>query len=251
MRFDTIQAAMTAGETLVFGHRGAMAKAPMNTLAAFKLAYQQGAQGIELDTHLSGDGALIVLHDFSVDATTDGQGEAGDLTLEQLKRLDAGAWFSAEFAGEQIPTLDEVFESVGSKLLINVEVKSRFAERQQVSQAVARCIRAHALARRVLVSSFDALLLREFRAVMPEVLLGYLHAPGYFAAEHLAGEFSALHPHETMIDAGYMNRARGQGCFVNAWTVNDGRRACDLKALGVNALITDDPAATLAALASC
>ena len=251
MRYGSFREAMTSSQTLVFGHRGAMASAPMNTLAAFELAHQQGAHGIELDTHLSRDGRLIVLHDFSVDATTDGQGDAAELTLAQLKRLDAGAWFSDAYAGEGIPTLDEVFEAVGEKLLINVEVKSRPALRQDVCQALASCIRAHGLAKRVLVSSFDPLLLREFRDALPGIMLGYLHAPGYVDAKQLDGDFAALHPHHTMIDAAYMAGAREHGQFVNTWTVNDGRRACELMALGVNALITDDPAAMLAALAAC
>jgi glycerophosphoryl diester phosphodiesterase len=116
------------GRTLVFGHRGAKAYAPMNTIPAFELAAQQGADGAELDVHLSRDGNPIILHDFSVDATTDGSGLARTMTLAQLKDLDAGGWFGDAFRGVRIPTLDEVFEAVGSRLYINVEIKSETVE---------------------------------------------------------------------------------------------------------------------------
>ena len=111
---------MYQGRTLVFGHRGARAYAPMNTIPAFELALKQGTDGVELDTHLSSDGVLIVLHDFTVDSTTDGNGYAKDMTLSELKELDAGKKFGEAFIGTCIPTLDEVFEAVGKKLFINV-----------------------------------------------------------------------------------------------------------------------------------
>ncbi|MFZ4814035.1 MAG: glycerophosphodiester phosphodiesterase, partial [Phototrophicaceae bacterium] len=119
---------------LVFGHRGAMAYAPMNTLAAFELAAQQGAHGIELDVWLSADDALVVIHDFEVNHTTNGEGRVGSMSLAEIKALDAGSWFSPEFAGTQIPTLDEVFETVGKKVFVNVEIKSVSMDNQTIVQ---------------------------------------------------------------------------------------------------------------------
>jgi len=87
------------GRILVWGHRGARAYAPMNTIPSFELALKQGADGVELDTHLSKDGQLIVLHDFTVDSTTDGKGLAKDMTLAQIKALDAGSSFSPQYKG--------------------------------------------------------------------------------------------------------------------------------------------------------
>ncbi len=242
---------MISGETLIFGHRGAMAEAPMNTLAAFELAYEQGAQGVELDTQLSKDGQPIVLHDFSVDATTDGQGAAADYTLAELQRLDAGAWFSAEFAGERIPALDDVLAAFGSKLFINVEIKSRLSGRDALSQAVANCITRHALLDRVIVSSFDPLLLRSFRAHCPQAMIGFLHYRGADARLVDGADQDAMHPWHELVDAAYMEGARASGSFVNVWTVNDERRARQLKGLGVNGIITDMPAKILTALKEC
>ncbi len=242
---------MESGETLVFGHRGAMASAPMNTLASFQLAYKQGAAGIELDVHLSKDGHLIVLHDFTIDATTDGQGAAADFTLAELKRLDAGSWFSPAFVGEQIPTLDEVFELVGRKLLINIEIKSRSTESEAINHAVADSIRSHQMTDRAIVSSFDSRLLQRFIEICPEVMIGYLHSPSG-AADLMDGlAHEARHPWHELIDDAYMSWAKGSGYFVNAWTVNDTQRACALKRLGVNGLITDSPAHIIDALESC
>lgn len=242
---------MESSETLVFGHRGAMAHAPMNTLASFQLAVEQGAAGIELDVHFSKDEQLIVLHDFELDATTDGHGTAADLTLTELKELDAGTWFSPAFAGEQIPTLDEVFESVGSKLLINVEIKSRFSEPEALNLAVAACIKHHRLSERTLVSSFDPQLLRHFKSICPDVMTGFLHSPAAIAALMDDVPHEARHPWHEVIDGDYMDWADKCGYFVNAWTVNEPQRACSLKRLGVNSVITDDPAGIRAALQSC
>ena len=165
------------GRTLVFGHRGANAYAPMNTLPSFELAVKQGADGVELDVQLSKDGQLIVLHDFTVDHSTDGQGYARDMTLAQLRELDAGIKFSEEFRGTQIPTLDEVFEAIGDKLYVNVEIKSETEGTDGVEQKTVDCIAQYSMEARVIVSSFNPLALRRFRAIMPDVPIGYLYAP--------------------------------------------------------------------------
>lgn len=239
---------ITSDETLVFGHRGASAVAPQNTLAAFERAAQQGAQGIELDVHLTRDGQLVVIHDFTVESTTDGAGAVAEMTLAQLQKLDAGAWFSSEFAGERIPTLDEVFAAVGGELLINVEIKSSATG---IVNAVVDCIRHHQMETRALISSFDADVLRRLRP-LTDVPLGCLF--GFASQSQLAEMASfcaALHPWHEQVDADFMQRARDLGCLVNVWTVNDPLRACQLAALGVNSIITDHPETTLAALQQC
>ncbi len=230
------------GRTLVWGHRGARAHAPMNTIPSFELALKQGADGVELDTHLSKDGLLIVLHDFTVDSTTDGKGLAKDMTLTQLKALDAGGSFSPEFKGTRIPTLDEVFEAVGKKLFINVEIKSESQETDGVEQAVADCISRHGLTDSVIISSFNPLALRRFRAILPDVPIGYLYSPDYNFSEQMEGfPHEARHPQDQMIDAAYMDWAKSQNYRVNTWTVNDPARAVTLRNLGVDAIITDKP----------
>ena len=248
MTFSTIRDAMNSGETLVFGHRGAMAHAPMNTLASFQAAYDQGAQGVELDVQLSRDGHLVVVHDFAVDATTDGQGRVADLSLTALKALDAGGWYAEAFAGETIPTLDEVFAAFGDALLINVEIKSASDESTGLEQAVADCILGHDCAERVIVSSFNAHALRQVRAICPQLLIGYLYLPMYGDPPNNEIPYEALHPWHDMVDEEYVDSARRDGHYVNTWTVNDPARAIELRRLGVNAIMTDDPAGIIAAL---
>jgi glycerophosphoryl diester phosphodiesterase len=232
-----------AKETLVFGHRGASAYTPMNTLPAFELAVQQGADGVELDVHLSGDGQLIVMHDFTVDHTTDGSGLAKSMTLAELKQLDAGYKFGEQFRGTRIPTLDEVFAAVGGKYLINVEIKSITEETDGVEQATADCIQRHGLTSSVLVSSFNPLALQRFRAIQPGVAIGYLYAPGYtFFPEVMESlPHEALHPYHESIDSALVERARRTGQIINTWTVNEPAQAVNLRDLGVQGIITDKP----------
>jgi glycerophosphoryl diester phosphodiesterase len=238
------------GRTLVVGHRGASGSAPMNTLTAFQLALAQGADGIELDTHLTKDGVLIVLHDFTVDHTTDGSGYARDMTLVEIKQLDAGYKFGASFRGTRIPTLDEVFERVGGKLLINVEIKSEGQETDGVEQAVANCIRRHGLQSSIIVSSFNPYALQRLRQILPEVPIGYLYAPDWMFWPEVMDTIphEARHPHFSVIDSAYMKAAREHGWRVNTWTVNDPEEARRLRDLGVDAIITDYPARMIEAM---
>ena len=245
MPFSTVKDAMESGETLVFGHRGAMRDAPMNTLAAFKLAHQQGAAGIELDVQLAKDGQVVVIHDFTVDATTDGRGAVSGKTLRALQALDAGGWFAPQFAGERIPSLDAVFEAFGRQLLINVEIKSAAAHDAGLERAVAAVIGRHQMQPRVIVSSFDPQALQRFKAALPAVMTGFLHQSRLESGAQTALAalpHAARHPQHQLIDAAYMHWAKQRGHYVNAWTVNDPQRAKTLKKLGVNSLISDSPA---------
>src|SRR6266508_4216831 len=141
---------------VIFAHRGASAHAPENTLAAFELALAQQADGIELDVKLSSDGQVVVCHDSTVDRTTDGKGRIKDLPLAELKKLDAGSFFSEKFHGEKIPTLEEVFESVGKRTFINVELTNYNSPRDQLVETVCMLVKKCGLQQRVMFSSFFA-----------------------------------------------------------------------------------------------
>src|SRR5512135_2653183 len=114
---------------LVLAHRGASLHAPENTLAAFTLAADQGADGIELDVKLTRDGSIVVMHDATVDRTTTGHGRVSDLTLSEIKALDAGSNFEPQFAQERVPLLEEVFAAVAGRLMINIEL-TNYASRR-------------------------------------------------------------------------------------------------------------------------
>lgn len=239
------------GRTLVFGHRGASADAPMNTLPAFELAAAQGADGVELDVWRTKDGEIVVIHDATVDGTTNGKGKVQQMTFAQIRELDAGSKFSPQFAGTQIPTLDKVFEAVGKRLLINVELKSETIGTDGLEQAVAEKIRRHNMARRVIVSSFSPFALRRFRRIMPEVPIGFLYAedmPRFLRLFMIGLSHEARHPHYTMIDAAYVAWAKRSGYRVNTWTVNDIPSAVRQRDLGVDGIITNYPGKVLEAL---
>lgn len=249
MTAHTIIDAMYTTTPLVFGHRGAKAYAPMNTLPAFALAAEQGADGIELDVHRSHDGYPVIVHDFTVDTTTNGSGRVTEMSLRDLKALDAGSWFGPAFAGVQIPTLDEVFEAVGQRLFVNVEIKAEFPETDGVEEMVAACIARHQMQARVLISSFNPRTLERFRALLPDIPLGYLFN-GQGANLPDGATYEAYHPHHELVTPSLVEQCRQQKQIINAWTINDPARASELQVLGVHGIITDAPDIVLNAVRS-
>lgn len=238
---------------LVLAHRGASFDAPENTLAAFGLAQRQGADGIELDTTLSKDGVPVVIHDLTLDNTTDGNGPVHDLNLRALKALDAGSHFDMEFRGERIPTLDEALEIVGPALTVNIELKTTAWRSDGLEQAVLRVIRHHGAAAQIIISSFNPFALRRFRALAPDIPIGYLYAPDEpiylrYGWLMLGLAHEARHPHHAIVDARYMAWARKHGYRVHTWTVDEPDRIRELRDLGVDAIITNRPALALETL---
>lgn len=169
----------TARRPLLIAHRGSSGTAPENTLAAFRKAVASGAAMIELDARLSLDGELIVLHDRRVNRTTGGRGRVRDLTLEEIRALDAGSWFGAAFRGEPIPVLRELFSALPVSVALNIEVKTDGDRRRNALMARTLCRFLHAARGRrgVLVSSFDRAFLKRMRSVCPAVPLGLLSTP--------------------------------------------------------------------------
>ncbi len=248
MSAKTILENMYSGRTVVFGHRGASAYAPMNTIPAFELAHKQGADGIELDVHRTKDGKIVILHDFSVEGTTNGTGDIADMTLAELKLLDAGSWFDVSFANTQIPTLEEVFLAVGRQLFINIEIKSREIESNGLESLVAQLIHSYGMKERVIVSSFNPYVLMRFRGIYADVPLGYLTAPAEYIPTPDRFAFEAHHPYQAILDEATLAQYKVQANFINTWTVNDPARAVELAKMGVNGLITDKPDEILRAL---
>ena len=151
----------------IFAHRGSSAYAPENTIAAFELAVAQKADAIELDAKLCADGQVVVIHDQTVNRTTNGTGKVFELPLSGLKKLDAGNWFSAEFNGESIPTLGEVFEAVGNQIYINIELTNYASIRDDLPEKVVDLVKKHGMAERVLFSSLTLLRSEKPTATFP------------------------------------------------------------------------------------
>ena len=146
--FKVLIECLSGQRPFIIGHSGAIDDAPENTLAAFALAQAQGADGIEFDVQLSADGWPVVIHDSNLERTTNGQGKVQEHTVAQLQELDAGE-------GQSIPTLDEVFETLGPNFLYNVELKTAALSDNGLAEAVAERIQAHNLERQTVVSSFN------------------------------------------------------------------------------------------------
>ncbi len=231
---------------VLYAHRGACAHAPENTLAAFQLAFEQGANGIELDAKLSADCHVMVIHDQTVDRTTNGRGKVGELTLAELKTLDAGTKFSPQFAGEPIPTLEEVFAAFGKRLLINVELTNYASVTDALVPKVVELVQRYELHEWVLFSSFHPLNLWRAQRMLPDVPRGFLLLPGKacMLAYRLMGRllsFDYSHPYYSDVDRNYVDAQRRRNHGVNVWTVDDPDEMRRLAELGIDGIITDDP----------
>ncbi len=242
---DSVRPA-TGVRPVIFAHRGASAHAPENTLAAFLLALEQGADGIELDAQLTRDGEVVVFHDRFLSRITGAGGEVRDLRWAELRRLDAGSHFDIAYRGELIPTLDEVFATVGHRTVTNVELKNYASPTDRLPEKVVRLVERHGLGPRVLFSSFNPLALLRARRALPQAPLGLLALPGLPGAwaRGWIGRLlncNALHPALQDVSPAMVTAQHRRGCRVNVWTVNQAAEMRRLAQWGVDGLITDDP----------
>jgi glycerophosphoryl diester phosphodiesterase len=231
---------------LNIAHRGASAAAPQNTLAAFRRALELGADGVELDVHLSADGVPVVMHNFNLEESTDGAGHITDKTLAELKELDAGSKFAPEFAGERIPTLAQVFETLEGKMLVNVELKDISPSGVGLEAPVVEVVRKYGMERKVLFSSFNPFTLRRIRPHARDIPSGLLVAhdlPIQLRRAWLAPftPHEARHPDAEMTDERLVKWCHARKLRVNVWTVNEPVEMKRLIALGVDGIITDVP----------
>ncbi|MEW6227216.1 MAG: glycerophosphodiester phosphodiesterase [Bacillota bacterium] len=229
---------------LILGHRGASDVAPENTLAAFQAGLDVGVDGFELDVQLSSDGELVVIHDERADRTTSGKGWVKDMTLAELKKLDAGSWFNPKFAGERIPTLGEVLELVADRCaLINVEIKSGVVLYPGIEAKIISLLKKfHAIDKTVL-SSFNHFSLRTAKVIDPAVKTGVLYMEGlvdpWVYAKQVPAD--ALHPAFYAVVPEIVKGAHAGGLTVNTWTVDKPDDMRRMIACGVDAVITNCP----------
>src|SRR5215211_6371313 len=230
----------------IFAHRGASAHAPENTLAAFDLALAQGADGIELDAKLSADGQVVVIHDATLHRTTERQGRVKDLSLAELRSLDAGSFFGEQYRGEKVPTLEEVFEAVGKRMFVNVELTNYNTPGDYLVESVCMLVKKCGLQKQVLFSSFFASNLSKARGLLPEVPRGLLAFNGLLGAWARSfgfafGRYQALHPNLKDVTPQQVQRVHRLDRRVHVWTVNAAEDMRQLFHWGVDAIFTDDP----------
>ncbi|MCX2728265.1 glycerophosphodiester phosphodiesterase family protein [Thermomicrobium sp. 4228-Ro] len=254
----------------IIAHRGASGLVPENTLTAFVLAAEQGADFVELDLRITRDGHLVVCHDATLERTTDGRGFVHEHTLAELQRLDAGYAFTLDRGvtypfrglGLRIPSFEEVIAALPSHIGIDAEVKSAPwdpADRrrgQAIAERLVALVRARPeLRERLLISSFDTAVLDTVRARDPELPVGLCTIPLAPLPEQLRSTiecgYDAFHPMDVGFDehgAAVVASAYLAGLVVNVWTVDAPDRAVELAALGVDGIITDYPEATRQAI---
>ena len=215
-------------------------------MAAFNLAIEQHADAIELDVMLSADRQVVVMHDDSVDRTTNGHGRIKSLSLSELKRLDAGSKYNDQFAGESIPSLIEVFDQIGEKTFINVELKNYSSPTDNLPEKVADLVRKFHLESRILLSSFNLLALVRVRKLLPKIKMGLLTIAGFgnialYSRLFPFGPLFALHPASMDATEKLITAVHRKQSHVYAYTVNQPDEMRRLFSVGVDGIFTNDP----------
>ena len=242
-----VTAFLTGDRPRIIAHRGFSGLFPENTMIAFRKALEGGAEMIELDVLLSRDGELIVLHDAELDRTTDGSGLAAEHDAAALRSLDAGQWFAPEFAGEQLPTLEEVLELVRGRALLNVEIKEEAVTESIAGGVVEKTINAiHAagMTDAVLLSSFEPRALFQAREIDPALARATLFNAEVHGDQtptqilEAAGSCS-FNLGRDEVTSDIVRACHDRGAVVLVYTVNDGTEMERLFDLGVDGVFTD------------
>lgn len=231
---------------IVFGHRGASKYAPENTIAAFELALQQGAQAFELDTMLSADGIPVVIHDRAVDRTTNGSGKVDQLSTKKLRTLDAGSTFSPKFMNEKIPLLEEVFTMFKNRALINVELKNYHNPFDMLPEKVVEIAKRIDIFDQLLFSSSITSNLKRIRRLIPGAPVALICSNsvfGYLGRSKIFSWISPdyIHPHFKDISKSFIEKQHQMNRRVNTWTVNLSTDMIEMIRHGVDGIITNDP----------
>jgi glycerophosphoryl diester phosphodiesterase len=234
---------------LVIAHRGASGHAPENTMAAFRKAVAQGATFIETDLQLSRDAHFVAVHDDTVNRTTNGRGSVHDLTLAELRELDAGSWFGSEFSGERIPTLEEILQfSKKNDVVFYLEMKPSGAWGGE--HAVIAALRESGEIPRAVVISFDASMLLNVHSIEPTVMTGLLYDGQLEKLVEKAVEIGArqLVVRGDLVSPALLEQARKKDLQVVCWTINQPAHMHLLIEAGVHGIMSDYPDRVVAAL---
>jgi len=221
-------------------HRGASGHAPENTLAAFRLAMETGAEMCELDVQQTSDDRLVVMHDDRLERTTSGNGNLWEMKLAELQHHDAGLWYDKRFAGETLPALEEVIAFARGKMKLNIEMKIHGHERN-LAALIVDTIHREKFIDECVVTSFDWKVVDAIKALAPELKVGYIFGWKEFSPEVFDAPVELLSAHYSLVDAGFLERAHTAGKKVHAWTVNYKWMMRRLRKRGVDGIITNYP----------
>lgn len=233
-------------------HRGGSKLAPENTIAAFKNAIKIGVDMIEIDVHLSKDGEIIVIHDGSVDKTTNGKGEIKDLTLAEIKKLDAGSWFSDKYVNEKVSTLSEVLQAIDGKAKLLIEIKDGDEKYPGLEKKIVEAIKEQNALNWVVVQSFNKNSILRIKKIYPELITFYLLGNNFDdfynnltkqlnSNESIDKRFKGIAPHHSRLDADKVKLLHSAGYEVYTFTVNSKEDLQKTIDYGVDGIITDIP----------
>lgn len=235
----------------IIAHRGFKMKYPENTLVAFQAAIDVGAPMIELDVMMSGDRKLIVIHDDTLERTTNGHGPVHDHTLEELKQLDAGSWFHPDFKDQRLPELAEVLELANGRVITNIEIKSIAFEphhpKDAIEKQVVDLVKRKNMLDAVLISSFNVDILRQISEMTERPALALISSnPADDHTFKLCRHINAFswHPDQRIVTPGQVKKFRAAGIRVFPYNVDAPEDCARMIALKVEGVITDDPVST-------
>jgi len=230
--------------TLIFAHRGAAGTHPENTMAAFLEAERAGADGIELDVQLTKDGEIIVIHDETVDRTTDGSGWVRDMVYRDLRKLNAAAKWNGRYGHCPIPHLEEVLAWLEpTRLFVNIELKNNLIAYETLEQKTIALVRRYGLEKRTILSSFNHNSMRFCRTAAPEIETALLYMEPLYDPWTYVRVMKAdgVHPYHRTVTAAFVADAHCRGLAVRPFTINKPEAMKAMFAYGVDAIFTDDP----------
>ncbi len=232
------------------GHRGAMGHAPENTFASFDMAQHMGAEFVECDVHLSKDNEVIVMHDERVDRTTNGIGLIKNLRLAQIKKLDAGLWYSKKFKGEKVPTLRELLAWARHKhshskyqMGVAIEIKNEPILYPKIAERLVEVIVEAGMESRVIVISFDHAVIKHMKSLNSKIATGILYGEAIAdpVKKALAMQADAIFPRRNLITKALVQKAHQKGIAVATWTVNEVPEMKLIVACNIDAIATNFP----------
>jgi len=239
-------------EVYLIGHRGAAGIAPENTFTSFDTALKNGVNAIELDLHQTKDGKIVVIHDTTVDRTTDGKGLVSDFLYEELKKLDAGNWFDSKFSNEKIPLLNDVFSTYKDKVDFMLDIKAGSELYPGIENNICDLIQTYNLLNKTIICSTKITVLNKFKDINCDLKLGKIIKPNelwrtlfdpssFIHKTGLLPKMVCITPHWTMVNPNLIFTAKENGLSIFPWTVDKERLMRSLVFRGVDGIITNFP----------
>lgn len=235
--------AMNSGKVIVFGHRGAMGHAPENTMASFAKGLELGSDILELDVHLSRDGELVVMHDGDVSRTTDGSGHLKDMTLAEIKKLDAGSWFDPRFRGERVPTLAQVVDWAKTRIQLAIEIKGDPLPAPGIEDKVVKLLRDNQVVDEMLIISFHHESVKRVKELEPRLMTGILYTGMLIdtVGAARAALTDSVRPSWQYWTPELVNQVHAAHLVAHSWIANDEPLMEYLVSMGLDSIGTNYP----------